>query len=93
MSTGDTCLNCLGLIPEPNKVYSYAGKFCYCVKPDRSNFNRYSGFPPFNIPQFSKVEELDKAGCKPAVFVTEADGLRIIQEELEKHNLLNGRLK
>lgn len=26
----DTCLNCGGLIPEPNKAYGYAGKVCFC---------------------------------------------------------------
>lgn len=24
------CANCGGLIPEPNRTYGYAGKFCYC---------------------------------------------------------------
>jgi hypothetical protein len=27
-----TCQNCEGLIAEPGKAYSYAGKFCTCPK-------------------------------------------------------------
>lgn len=33
----DICLNCQGLIPEPNQGYGYSGKFCHCTTPARAS--------------------------------------------------------
>lgn len=32
---GGMCMSCGGLIGEPGKVYGWAGKWCYCPRPEK----------------------------------------------------------
>ena len=47
-----TCTICGGLIPEPNKVYSWAGKWCHCWMG-----RGYVAGQPYNQDDSTSVEE------------------------------------
>lgn len=55
----DYCLNCSGLILEPNKLYGYAGKICYCQKPPQFCKPASQELTTGNIGSFRQISETE----------------------------------
>jgi len=62
------CAACGGLIGEPGRTYSYAGRWCYCTKPLPSDYPHVQGFPEIKegvMPPPSRIEDLVKSQPAP----------------------------
>lgn len=65
----DYCLNCSGLIPDPHKVYGYAGPVCFCPKDPKYQYQRPASKeqkPHNTFPTERSEEALSKGNAAPS---------------------------